>query len=612
MLHFGRKLFGRKGVADHPAPDAAAPPTRLRSFLRPSETEAPQPGTMTFDRLLGELTRSTRDGQVGAYAFKTPLEQLSPSERMEVIVSLADEMAELKGYVVGSPSDRASQMEYCYATCLKSEIVADKEHLGSLITCLVGSDRYHRSYRQEEFGALMALMRQAVKAGGFLTSDDCASLAAFATTLRTAAEKERGKPDKKALIARAEAIEKFAGVEVSATSLLLERCEPAETGRTLGPCPEHYLFWCRLLAATAHGVAAIAEDVKSKRRVAWMSDPTAFAERFPAAGPLTPRFRQWEDPALAEDARNFARLRRMLRDKRNGLVAPADFLALPGKRPLVEPMFRFDWRTPNLPALDRLGDLEDPQQTALLEQLISARNAPRPTAKWLKQIVAAAEAVGMSAVEARLHDWLALFHTPVTSPTILADALNIDEMDRGVAHLNALLPHWPVEIGEDGIDAAGHALAVELASGNPSALPTPLTLELFAYNDDYWEGRSPTRGRLKLIVPKDPRDRWSSPSIFSWQAVSIENEQPLRGALWLVARMPDRARAIDAIERTALSAACRLHLGDNSHRSKVVANAAIATLIDMGGADVQPAILRLSRAIPDRTINPPLIKALNG
>lgn len=93
--------------------------------------------------------------------------------------------------------------------------------------------------------------------------------------------------------------------------------------------------------------------------------------------------------------------------------------------------------------------------------------------------------------------------------------------------------------------------------------------------------------------------------------LSVENEEFLRGAVWLVALMPDRARAIDALAKVAQTAATYMWTGDDGMRSKIVANAAIATLIAMGGSDIDQPVLRLSKVIENCTINPPLFKHLN-
>jgi hypothetical protein len=76
--------------------------------------------------------------------------------------------------------------------------------------------------------------------------------------------------------------------------------------------------------------------------------------------------------------------------------------------------------------------------------------------------------------------------------------------------------------------------------------------------------------------------------------------------------LPDRARAIAALADVAQTAATYMWTGDDGMRSKIVANAAIATLIGMGGSDIDRAVLRLSKTIDNCTINPPLFKHLNG
>jgi len=100
-------------------------------------------------------------------------------------------------------------------------------------------------------------------------------------------------------------------------------------------------------------------------------------------------------------------------------------------------------------------------------------------------------------------------------------------------------------------------------------------------------------------------------SLSSWMSVSVENEDFLRGAVWLVALMPDRLRAIEALEMTALSAATYLRTGEDGMRSKIIANAAIATLINLGGKEIDAPVLRLSKLVEHRTVQAPLLAYLN-
>lgn len=64
-------------------------------------------------------------------------------------------------------------------------------------------------------------------------------------------------------------------------------------------------------------------------------------------------------------------------------------------------------------------------------------------------------------------------------------------------------------------------------------------------------------------------------------------------------------------KRTAQSAATYTWTGDDGMRSKIIANAAIATLIDMGGNDIDSAVLRLSKVVEHQTIRAPLLTHLN-
>ena len=153
-----------------------------------------------------------------------------------------------------------------------------------------------------------------------------------------------------------------------------------------------------------------------------------------------------------------------------------------------------------------------------------------------------------------------------------------------------------------------------VASGQRDDLSRVLTPELVRTDDPNHDGKRLTEGQLSLAKPsyKLPHGHTTYETLCSWLRVSIENEEFLRGAVWLVALMPDRARAVDALERVAQTAGTNLWFSNEGLRSAIVANAAIATLIAMGGSDVDLAVLRLSKLIENRTVNKPLFKHLNG
>ena len=143
---------------------------------------------------------------------------------------------------------------------------------------------------------------------------------------------------------------------------------------------------------------------------------------------------------------------------------------------------------------------------------------------------------------------------------------------------------------------------------------SPLQSQLIRLDDHVYKNTRVTDGILGLAKPsyKHSDGRSTYESLTTWMRLSVENEEFLRGAVWLVALMPDRARAVDALEKVAQTAATYVWTGDDGMRSNIVANAAVATLIAMGGTDIGPAVLRLSKAIENRSINSPLFRYLNG
>jgi hypothetical protein len=590
-----RLLFGRKSVA----PQENAP--------APLEASFSGGAALTAADIKKRCTRMGLLGgrPAGSFLYEV-IHALSPEEVAAVLVSTAPDVAMLGEYR-NDPATTEYWLSNCHDICLRREAAVRAEHTPALLTLLVGNVAYLRYYHEKSFSDLLKLIRQALADGGFLTSADIARLADLAERLREQAGKEHDRPKQKALVKRAEAVEKLGNIEVSATSRLMERCEGAHNPHALSEQPANYRFWSALLAAFLDGLHEIRNSLALGRQPDWMKSPATFATTWPAAGPVAPAFRSWAEGA--DNIRDFAVLRELAKKRRKGqqpLVDPDRVRALPELRALYAPTFAWVWNTAQIPALDVLADLERPGWTELLEHLITARMAPRPTAAWRKQAVMLADAVGRDLVAIRLGRWLELFHSPVLDRISFADRMNVEAMDHQVAALNQALPEWPEQIAEGTVAAAGRALAMVAASGGNAALPNVFVPNFLEGDDQRYDGKSVTEGMLRLFHPRWrdlPRD---------WLRVSLENEALLRGALWLGAEILERAEAIAMLEALALSAAARLHLGDNSQRSKVVANAAIATLIGLKGSDVDAAVYRLSQGIPDRTINAPLFKALNS
>jgi hypothetical protein len=271
------------------------------------------------------------------------------------------------------------------------------------------------------------------------------------------------------------------------------------------------------------------------------------------------------------------------------------------------------WNSDQIPGLDVLADLENPDWTALVETLITQRRATRATLAWQKEALALCAPLGLKLVEARLHDWLALFHTPALDKAAYSDLCNGDRFAAAIDQLEEQHADWPARHA-DAVAPLGRAIAMVLASEAQPGVCNALHTQLIRTDDYVYKNTRATEGVLGLRKPvyrrADGRSTYESRA--TWMRVSVQNEEFLRGAVWLVALMPDRARAIDALAKVAQTAATYMSAGDDGMRSKIVANAAIATLIAMGGSDIDQAVLRLSKGIENCTINPPLFKHLNA
>ena len=600
MFEFGKKLFGRKGL------DVAQPqvPQQNQTFGRRAASDGMSP----FDRhfaLAESLARGTHYPRPTSKCHEA-MQFLSPKERGELLVDLIDRPGLFDGY----GQDKSMQEQVVCKTqdlIWQGEIAVEKEHLGGLMTLLLSNKRFREDcWFATRFDTLMKLINSAIKQGAYLSSSDCDALAEMATEIRNRRRSYR-KADTKKMIARAERIEKLAGVEVSATEFLMQRCEGADNPLAIASIERpNAQFWADLLAETTVALEEIRADTKGSGKPAWMRDANDFAVAWPAVGDVAPRFRAWE-----ESDKPFSSLSQH-NGKRTGFAEPNAYRRLPATITLAQAHSRYIWKSDQIPGLEVLADLENPSWTALVEQLITQRRATKATGTWQKEILALCKPLGIETVEAKLHDWLALFHTPALDMAVYTDVCNGERFAATIERLEEQHADWPMRHAND-LPALGRAVAMMVASEPKHGLSGALHTQLIRTDDHVYKNTRVTEGVLTLSKPqyKHPNGGCSYEALSSWMRLSVENEEFLRGAVWLVALMPDRARAINGLEKVAQTAATYMWTGDDGMRSKIVANAAIATLIAMGGNDIDAPVLRLSKVIDNCTINSPLFKHLN-
>lgn len=601
FMGFGRKTFGRKGLAD-------PQPQNSRSIF--GRRNASYGGGSPFDRFFARVADEAergKDTHFMHYRRYAAMDELSPEERGELLADLADQPGLYDGHRDGK-SVREAVAYNLHHNIWRDEIEVRAEHLGGLLKLMLGNDALReRNYFDLQFGKLMKLIDSAIKQGAYLSSNDCAALAEMAAAIRGGRRSYR-KADTKKMIVRAEKLEKLAGITVSATEFLMQRCEGAENSWVIAPGERpNAQFWADLLAETTAALETIREGTKSSGKPAWMRDPSVFAREWPAIGDVAPRFGAWDD-----DGKPFAHLRQH-NGKRSGFAKPDDYRGLPGTIAKAQAHSRYTWKTDQIPGLDVLADLEQPAWTALVEHLITQRRATRATTAWEKEAIALCKPIGLETVEARLHDWLALFASPALDMGVYTDLCNGERFASAIDGLEEQHGDWPAR---HAADVAGLARAVAMVvASKPKGheLCPALHTQLNRTDDHVYKNTRVTNGVLGLPKPQYKVDgRSTYESLGTWMRVSIENEEFLRGAVWLLALMPDRARAIGALADVAQTAATYMWTGDDGMRSKIVANAAIATLIAMGGSDIDQAVLHLSKTIDNCTINPPLFKHLNA
>jgi hypothetical protein len=602
FLRFGSKwlgleVFGRKGLDD--------PQTSGRGF-----DERPSAGDNSpFQRFFEQWERERDLNKVAShqhYATSKAIEILSPEERGELLADLADR----PGIHDGNRDDKSPREKAAYNATWniwRHDVEVRKEHLGALLAYLLGNPNFRdKNYYEEQFGKLMQLIDSAIKHGAYLSRGDCEALVQMAAAVRNG-HKAYGKADKKKMIARAEKLEKLAGVKISATEFLMQRCEGAENPWAIANRDRpNAQFWADLLAEITIALEEIRGATKGNKH-RWLRDITAFAAAWPTVGEVAPRFKAWD-----EGGKPFASLSQH-NGKRTGFTNPDAYRDLPRMIALAQAHSRYNWKSDQIPGLDVLADLENPQWTALVEQLITQRRATQATKAWERDMLALCQTLGVETVEMKLHDWLALFHTPALDMAVYTDVCNGERFAAAIDRLDEAHPDWPARHAGE-IAALARAVAMKVASGDGKGICGALQSQLIRLDDHVYKNTRVTDGILGLAKPsyKHSDGRSTYESLTTWMRLSVENEEFLRGAVWLVALMPDRARAVDALEKVAQTAATYVWTGDDGMRSNIVANAAVATLIAMGGTDIGPAVLRLSKAIENRSINSPLFRYLNG
>ena len=574
---FSLRLFGRKALPASPVADASPFGTALAHAIRRGEGN---PYGQT--RVMGEYVA-----------------QLSPAERAELLADVASEADAMRDYPRhNDPDPRPRLREAAVRACFFAPIEPAPEHLRPLATLLCNANQFAGDYFAKDAIKVVRLLDLAVAKGAHLDAADAAMLDNFAASRRILAEKkERQRETKRACLALAEAIEELTGSTRSATTILLDRCEPADGPRPFAPLPDDIDFWSALMAETAAALAEIAADLRAKTKPAWLKKADAFASRFPPVGPLSPGFGMWNADALASehhDGRNFANLRDLLKRKR-ALASPETFRSVREEHARLSPLALHDWSGTAIPAVERLGDLADADTTALLEQLVVTKDGPRPPARWLKATLAIAERIGPDAVQARVLDWLALFHTPCASDAALAASWSTEVIGDAARHLATTFPDWPARVPADQLPAFGAALAIELAAGDRIGFGSYQSLFFLS---ERGTGALDAHG-LRGDAGQGVHRRYAG-HLYTTLTLSLENEQFVRALVWLLPHLPDRAASIDALERCVLAGVATANAAhDGRRRARAVSTAAVAALQAMDDPDALLALHRLSRTVED-------------
>lgn len=369
----------------------------------------------------------------------------------------------------------------------------------------------------------------------------------------------------------------------------------AEPGRFPAE-PPHLRFWKDFLVRAAAHTARLMLELEETPEPAWLDDEAAYVARFPFAEGVSRPFGWWDDEPESTHFGQSGRLRGLgwARQRKQRAAAPAIYETALTARAELGALYLV-WEGNAVPALERLANVSDRAQAALLLHLADAKNGPKPPTAWLATARRLAAAAGRDATQARLADWLAQFADAPPTDGNYARLHNYHELAAMAAWLEEVRPDLPGCADAALIDAAASAIA--------SGAGGRYTDEGVVLADEHdWLGSA--RARAKDFdrghLPAGMRDRWRP---------SISNEAILRGVIWLLADLAG-AGAADLLERTALSAMA--YSDSSGARSRGTANAVVAALARIGSPDALEALGRLRRSIKDKAIANAVTKAITG
>ena len=328
--------------------------------------------------------------------------------------------------------------------------------------------------------------------------------------------------------------------------------------------PEHFAFWMAFIGRGTRHVQALIAELTAPTEPDWLSDPDAYARRYPPFAGLTPAFGSW-----------FAATGTMV----DGIKKPfaGIHLALhPGQRPTtvqdVEACLdapatlgtlNLVWSRAAVPELTRLADLDDAKHRSLLAHLARAQAAAKPAAGWLKKLRALIDAVGQDAARQRMMEWLEQFAAVAPTAPDHARLHNYFHFVSAANWLQDVQPDLPACTDDAVLENAAASLALNAGVNHFDQQ------FLFYRTSNGWVGRvhDPKRWRDGGVLVVGHRD---------WRP-SLTNEALLRGVAWALGEV-GAPGVVDLLElyrgqRDGLYGSSRRALprhgehGDRCHRS---------------------------------------------